>query len=266
MDSDERRRFTLWQTMTGKQFKDFIHYASPLAGQLGLTHVTDCVRLGGLVAARKLEPRQCDVFGEPLVYLFYGRPAYRRPWEGGATSNLDYARICLILRDEVANRAHRILPFDSGGFSRYSGAFHDSLTLSDFEIDPDDHPLKVVGAFYDSLEGYWNMNPIEPRSFPVTQNVVRSYYQLITGGLNEQFDDRCAAIEVQLADPLPLQGEVVAIVGPYQIFDDPAVKAMVEDWGAEPRPYRVPRMFNPQEVAGRLFSEVERFLEDMSWL
>src|SRR4051794_19000935 len=111
--------------MPDNQFRDFIHGATPLTGQLGLTHVTDCARLSGLVASRKLEPRLCDVYGEPLVYLFYGRPAYRRAWSGGATTNLDYARICLILRDDVTAHAHRILPFDSGGFNRYSGAFHD---------------------------------------------------------------------------------------------------------------------------------------------
>lgn len=252
--------------MSGHKFRDFVQAAKPVGGQLGLTHVTDCARLGSLVEARRLEPRHCDVFGQPLVYLFYGRPAYRRAWSEGATSNLDYARICLILHDEVAKRAHRILPFDSGGFPRYSSAFHDTLSLADFEVDPADHPLKIIGAFYDSVDAYWMMNPVQPRKFPITQHAVRSYYDLITGGLKERFDDRCASIEVQLAEPLPLQGAVVALVGPHQIFDDPAVQAMVDDWGAEPRPYRVPRMFDPREVAGRLFSEVERFLEDKTWL
>jgi hypothetical protein len=252
--------------MSSTQFRDFIHSATPLKGQLGLTHVTDCARLAGLVASRKLEPRPCKVFGEPLVYLFYGRPAYRSKWDEGTTSNLDYARICLILRDEVSSKAHRILPFDSGGFQFYGSALHHSLQLSDFEVAADDHPLKIVGAFYESLEAYWTMNPIQPRTFPATQNIVRSYYQLISGGLAEKFDDRCASIEVQLSDALPLDGEVVAVIGPNQIFDDPAIKDLIADWGAEPRGYRLPKMFNPKEVSGRLFGEVERFLDDRKWL
>ena len=95
---------------------------------------------------------------------------------------------------------------------------------------------------------------------------MRSYYQLITGGLAEAFDDRCATIEVQLAETLPLDGEVLALIGPNQIFDDPEVKALVTEWGAEPRGYRVTHMFNPAEIAGKLFSEVERFLDDRKWL
>lgn len=248
------------------QFRDFISSATPVDGQLGLTHVTDCARLASLVQSEKLEPRPCDVFGENLVYLFYGRPAYRRPWPGDATSNLDYARICLIMRDAVAERAHRILPFDSGGYQRYAGAFHDTLDIADFELAKGDHPLKLIGAFYDSLEDYWTMRPIQPREFPATQNVVRSYYQLITGGLAEAFDDRCAAIEVQLNEALPLEGEVLAVVGPNQIFDDPAVTALLDKWGAEPRGYRLTHMFNPPETSARLTAEVERFLEDRGWL
>lgn len=252
--------------MSDGQFRDFIHGATPIAGQLGLTHVTDCARLGSLVQSGKLEPRLCDVFGEKLVYLFYGRPAYRRAWDGDATSNLDYARICVVLRDDVVAKAHRILPFDSGGFQRYAGAFHDSLEIGDFELAPGDHPLKLIGAFYESLERYWAMEPIQPRSFHATQNVIRSYHQLITGGLAEKFDDRCAAIEVQLAEPLSLDGEVLALIGPNQIFDDPKVQALVAQWGAEARGYRITHMFNPPETSARLFGEVERFLEDRGWL
>ena len=252
--------------MASDQFRTFIQSAAPLAGQLGLTHVTDCARLASLVQSEKLEPRMCDVFGEKLIYLFYGRPSYRRAWDGEATSNLDYARICLVLRDDVIASARRVLPFDSGGFARYASAFHDSLELGDFELDKGVHPLRIIGAFYESLERYFTMEPIQPRSFPVTQNVVRSYYQLITDGLAETFDDRCGAIEVQLAETLSLAGEVLALIGPNQIFDDPKVKAMVAAWGAEPRGYRLTRMFNPAETAGRLFGEVERFLEDRKWL
>lgn len=252
--------------MSGNQFRDFVHNAPPMPGQLGLTHVTDCAILPKLLKLGRLEPRLCKVFNEPLVYLFYGRPAYRRAWEHGTTTNLDYARICFILRDEVAERAHRIFPFDSGGFARYHVALHDSLTLDDFAVDPADHPRKVVGAFYDSPESYWTMAPAQPRTFPVTQNIVRSYYQLITGGLAQQFDDRCSTIEIQLADQLDLAGEVLAVIAPNQVFDDPEVQAIMARWGAEPRGYRLTRLFNPQEVAGRLFSEVERFLEDHRWL
>lgn len=253
-------------SMTNKQFRDYVHGAEPLAGELGLTHVTDYAYLRGLVASGKLEPRPCNVYGEPLVYLFYGRPAYRSNWDKGTTTTIGYARICLILRDEVASMARRIMPFDSGGFAHYSSGLHHSLTRDDFEIDPADHPLKIAGAFYDTLGDYWDVKPKPSLSFPVTQDIVEAYYHLISGGLKEVFDDRCAAIEVQVAKPIELKDRIVALIGPNQIFEDPAVQSLLAESKAEARGYRITRMFDPREISGQLLSEVARFLEDRAWL
>ncbi len=252
--------------MKKKQFSDYIHGAPPIEGQLGLTHVTDCAYLGGLVASGKLEPRPCKVYDEPLVYLFYGRPAYRSNWDKGTTTAIGYARICLILRDDVAELAHRIMPFDSGGFAHYGSALHHSLTRDDFEVDPANHPRKIVGAFYDSLGDYWEVKPRSGLSFSVTQHVLQSYYHLISSGLQEEFDDRCGAIEVQVAEAIPLKDRIVALIAPNQVFEDATVQQMLADSGAEARGYRITRMFNPREISGQLLSEVARFLEDKSWL
>jgi hypothetical protein len=249
-----------------KQFREFVHCAPVAAGGIGLTHVTDCVNIGSVLASGKLEPRPCAVFKKDLLYLFYGRPAYRRRWDGEATSNLGYARICFILHDDVAQKASRILPFDSGGYDRFKHAFHDQLTLEDFEIDPTDSPKKIVSAFYDDFPAYYWMRPTTGLTFPLSQNIVDSYYKLITGNLKETFDDRCAAIEVQLEQSLPLAGQVLAIIGPNQMFDDPDLMSQMKIWGAEPRGYKLPSLFNPAEIGGRLLDEVERFLIDKGYL
>lgn len=248
------------------QFGKFIHCAPALSGGIGITHVTDCVNISSVLASGKLEPRPCSVFQKDLLYLFYGRPAYRRKWDGDATSNLGYARICFVLHDDVANTASRILPFDSGGYERFKHAFHDKLELEDFEISPTDSPRKIVAAFYDDFEGYYWMKPTVGLTFPISQNIVDSYYKLITGNLKEAFDDRCAAIEIQLDQALPLAGHVLAVIGPNQIFDDPTLMNQVKAWGAEPRGYKLTSLFNPAEISGRLLDEVERFLMDKGYL
>ncbi|MCK1394012.1 hypothetical protein [Bradyrhizobium sp. 1] len=206
------------------------------------------------------------MFKKELLYLFYGRPAYRRNWDGEATSNLGYARICFIFREDVAQMASRIFPFDSGGFERFKHAFHDTLEIGDFEVDPSVSPRQVIAAFYDDFVGYYWMKPTQGRTFPLSQNVAESYYKLITGNLKEQFDDRCAAIEVQLEQPLPLADKVLAVIGPNQMFDDDTLMKQLKAWGAEPRGYKLPTLFNPAEIGGRLVDEVERFLLEKGYL
>lgn len=247
-------------------FADFISGTPRTSGNLGLAHVTDCAHLGSIAQAGELKLRSCKVFKERLVYLFYGRPAYRAKWEGGSTADLAYARACFVLRDEVVSRAKRIFPFDTGGFRNYGSALHKSLGIADFQLNDGDHPLQVIGAFYSSLEDYFWMHPVSGRNFPISQNAVRSYYQLISAGQHEVHDDRCAAIEVQLDKPVPLKGEVLALIAPNQAFDDAALMAHLKDWGAEPRGYRITRAFNPVETTPLLMNEVDRFHRDMKWL
>lgn len=252
--------------MAAKQFGKFIHAAPAIIGGIGVTHVTDCANLDGVLASGKLEKRWCPVFEKDLLYFFYGRPAYRSKWDSGATSNLGYARMCFILRDEVADKAARILPFDSGGYKHYQRAFHHTLNIADFEVEPADHPRKIIAAFYDSFDDYYWMQPALGLSIPLSQTIVDSYYKLITGGLKETFDDRCAAIEIQLEESLPLAGEVIGVIGPNSMFDDPVLMDQIIAWGAEPRGYQLPRMFNPAEIGGRLLDEVARFLSDRGYL
>lgn len=252
--------------MAGKQFGTFVHEAPAIEGGIGLTHVTDCVNLDSVLASGRLEKRHCTVFEKDLLYLFYGRPAYRRKWDGGATSNLGYAKICFVLREEVADKASRILPFDSGGYKHFERAFHDTLDIGDFDVAPADHPRKIVAAFYDSFADYYWMKPIRGLPIPLSKNIVDSYYKLITGGLKEQFDDRCAAIEVQLEESLPLRGEVLAVIAPNMMFDDENLMDQIKAWGAEPRGYQLPHMFNPSEISGRLQDAVANFLTDRGYL
>lgn len=253
--------------MIGKQFGEYIAAGTDIEGGIGLTHVTDCAYLGGIVESGKLEARYCSVFDKNLLYLFYGKPAYRRKWDGDGTSNLGFARVCFILKDDVSKQASRMLPFDSGAFfSRYHHAFYDKIGIDAFDVDPAVHPKKIVAAFYEGFSDYFWMKPILGLQIPLTKNIVDSYYKLITGGLKESFDDRCASIELQYEQSLPLIGQIEAIIAPNQMFEDAELLAQVKDWGAEPRGYMLPHMFNPSEIGGRLYDEVMRFLIDAGYV
>lgn len=250
-----------------RQFRDYVATADELDGGIGLTHITDCVNLDAILASGELEARHCKVFGRDLLYLFYGKPAYRRRWDGEGTTNLGYARVCFILRDDVALEADRMLPFDSGAFfGRYRHAFHEQLEVDAFDVDVQLHPRKIVSAFYPDFAAYFWMQPSAGLTIPLSKSIVDSYYKLITGGLKECFDDRCSAIELQYGASLPLAGKVEAVIAPNQMFDDPDLIAQIKAWGAEPRGYIIPHMFNPNEIGGRLYDAVHRYLIDAGYL
>ncbi|SEK00155.1 hypothetical protein SAMN05518849_1256 [Sphingobium sp. AP50] len=84
-----------------------------------------------------LDPVPCPVFNkEPLIYFFYGRPAYRASAQIQSNGLDAYAPICIIMKPDAAD-PRRIFPFDSGAFHHHLLAdfTHHRMMKEDFELD-----------------------------------------------------------------------------------------------------------------------------------
>jgi hypothetical protein len=93
---------------------------SPNGSSLPLAHSTDWARFVAITQAGYFSsPTPCPVYGEILLYTFYGRAAYRFKEDGVAYSTPSYSPVCFILKPTLTALARRILPFDSGGFDKY---------------------------------------------------------------------------------------------------------------------------------------------------
>ena len=86
---------------------------------LPLSHVTSAENFSAIVNKGSLTPLDCDVFGEPLIYFFYGgvfyRPATKRPRKASEQP------VAFVFSPEVASTASRFYPFDTGAMA--SGRF-----------------------------------------------------------------------------------------------------------------------------------------------
>src|SRR5262249_50314626 len=58
-------------------FRKTVAAHARIAEELPLIHTSRAENLSSLANSNSIEPGFCDVFHESLVYLFYGRPAYR---------------------------------------------------------------------------------------------------------------------------------------------------------------------------------------------
>jgi hypothetical protein len=59
------------------RFNEYIQGQTPVSSFLPLTHIARAYAFDEMLSGNTLEPQPCDVFDEELIYLFYGRPAYR---------------------------------------------------------------------------------------------------------------------------------------------------------------------------------------------
>ncbi|CCV03511.1 hypothetical protein MESS2_1080011 [Mesorhizobium metallidurans STM 2683] len=245
---------------------DFIMSYAPATGsELHLVHCTSAGASIQILADRILSPTKCPVYGDHLLYLFYGRPAYK-PGAGSAASGIvELAPVCLVLDPALLATAVRLLPFDSGGFSRYEPLLGPSLKLPEFELGNDPSaPLRLVRAFYETNANYYDQIPaLEEKTLPLSRLTPRAYARLIADPSIRAMDDRCGTIEVQFSTTISLKSALRAIVGPNALFDDPEVKAALVDCpDAVALPYKTYGRSEPDNFAHALYERVETFLRD----
>ena len=71
--------------------------------------------LRSILREGELQTEPCAVFDdEPLLYLFYGRPAYRVNSQVLSSAIDAYAPVCFIVRPGSVKAPRRIFPFDRG--------------------------------------------------------------------------------------------------------------------------------------------------------
>jgi hypothetical protein len=246
------------------KLSEFLSATTPTAERLSLVH---CTTVGsGLTLLEKgaLNPTPCPLYEADLLYLFYGRPAYKPAATVGPSGILDLAPICLILDPQLLDSVVRALPFDSGGFSRYEALIGPGLSRSDFELSGDPSlPLRLVRAFYQTNRNYYDQVPTTREAdIPVAHRTARALARLIADPAIRNVDDRCGTIELQFRGAIPLAAALQAVVAPAAMLDDAEVlKALDLCPGAVPIPYKTYGRFNPLSFANTIYERVETFLE-----
>ena len=200
-----------------------LNYLSNFIDQLGelsqpplpLIHTTNAYDFREIIKdGLKLRTREDAVLGEPAVYFFYGKPAYRTASDKYSILLADFP-VYLVIDPLSLSRAKHVFPLDSGAFNAglFDDYFADKTTLEEmklqFEMDNGqvvcpDTAQKAVHALYGSNEQYFRnsvRSDLRPDSI---QFEVESYFNLVNGKERTEFDDRASAIEIISGDEFNL--------------------------------------------------------------
>jgi hypothetical protein len=257
---------------TGDQhsFAEFVERHPEMHPELPLVHST-LVEYFRLVAqAGKLQPRDCPVFGEPLIYLFYGRPAYRSTRGAMPDTTIQCCPVCFIFKPTFL-KVHpaRIYPFDTGAAK--GGRFEPLITPADTD-DFKMHPaLKSVQrfthAFFETNGDYFLGRPREGLTIPADEEAARKYYSFVSHEGPEHYDDRRSAVEFQYDKPISLRGMLWAVALPTSFLQQEGIRrTIVSEWGAFPLTYSFVRGSLPNEYATAIRTNYERWLREGSFL
>jgi hypothetical protein len=197
-------------------------------------HSCDAFVFRKILKDRALSPSICDVFNEELLYLYYGRPAYK----SSITSNnrLDaFLPVSFILKSEQIQDQDitRIAPFDTGAYKNnlYKDYLHPKMEMSSFFMQPDQAAIhNMVHRFFASNKEYFSGKPKVGVEFDPLEFEMQAYYALINGVAQSSIDDRKATIEVQLSRPLELTRDTLeAVILPEHFLSAPLVTDVLHD-------------------------------------
>jgi hypothetical protein len=191
-------------------------------------HCCDARFLQSILDTRELRPRFCKVYEEDLLYLFYGKPAYK----SGETSNsrLTFMMpICFIVNHDAVTSVKRVLPFDSGAFPMYREHLHGSMTKEEFELTPlKDSLYKMVDYFYEDSNAYFNGKAKQELDYDPIHSQIEGYHSIITADHKTAIDDRKASLEVQLHSSISIcNSNIEAIILPKCLAESPSVKPIL---------------------------------------
>jgi hypothetical protein len=250
--------------LSRRRFASLVSQATGTGRLLPLTHTTDGYCFRDVLALKQLAVTPCPIFNEPLLYLFYGRPAYRAASTQKATSLNAFCMVSFILRSDVLPPPKRVFPFDTGAMvsNRFADFMHPSMSVDHFELNPQiEEARKVVATFFGDNDRYYMGHCVPGRTFSVLEMEAQCYYSLIQAMSLLSADDRKGTIEIQFGSSLDLnETNVIAVIAPEFFWDDDAISDFVcTDLNAEPLSYDCYHA-QPAEDTRAIMQEARRFL------
>lgn len=233
---------------------------------LPYVHTTRSYNIAQIKETGSLDTTRCRHFNEPLVYLFVGRPAYKRA-SAGSTAEYWELPCCFIFDTVDESLIRRVFPFDSGAFrdTRYPD-YIKFMDYREFEVDDAGAPRRMISAFFGSAARYFRGEPKGRDAFDnefqlgVLDAEIKALRRLAEDGTPADFDDRRFSIEVQLSSKIDLTvNPPTAVVLPsIYLRDDEIRKRIVDEWKAEPITYEMFGL-SQDKYDGIIYAKVEEY-------
>jgi hypothetical protein len=252
-------------------FSDYIQKQPTSANELPMVHTTEYFRLPLIRTTNALQAHDCKIFKEPLLYFFYGRPAYRDTSQTTPTRDVTLYPICFVFGPgTIVKKAKRLYPFDTGASQHglYKPAIQPAGALLHYQVAAvAESARKIVGGFFATDEEYLSNKPKLGLSFSSGETNARSYYDLIHGGGDPDCDDRYSAVEIQVAEDIDVREGLKAIVLPNCFLDDkPLKKTLVKDWKVKLLPYPADVGLRPIEFHNTIRYLIRKFYRRAGYL
>lgn len=218
--------------------REFVGKHPPDEPLLPLTHVTNMAGFRSVVTGYSLEPQECKVFGQNLLYFFYGRPSYRSTQS--ASTKLSWnVPVAFIVKPEAIRGIRSIFPFDSGAFSAgmYGQTFDARSQIGDFDLGTDlQVASRYVGAFHGGNQEYFRGKTDVRNDFGNFEFELQGLQSLAmlpgiqTPSAGPSPDERASAIEVISTESMTIGDNILGMIVPEHLLTDRIFLAATARW------------------------------------
>lgn len=218
-----------------KALSSLIERERPCLPVMPLMHTTDALSFEGVTATRNLETKECEFYKEPLLYFFYGRPAYRPNFKIQPTSLSLFRPVSIILKPHAVNSISRVVPLDTGALHRglYVRQLAGMVRPEAFEIEGGLlGAARLVRAVFGSNKDYYLGRPQPAPSRIASNPIAEAFFSIISDSGQSEVDDRRSTIEIQSSQNMRLDSNnVEAIAIPEVFLDDSNLRnILLSEW------------------------------------
>jgi hypothetical protein len=258
------------ETLQSSRLERFIDAETELSDILPLVHTTPAFCFADICKGDSIEPERCRFFDRNLLYLFFGRPAYRL--EDSVDSELEFNwPIVFIFDPEKIGPIEAVFPFDTGAFHQriYKEFFSGRSKIEDFKLRGAlESARRIISRFYKNSSQYFSERSTKNVDIPSMEFEAQGVHALSRfPPIGKGPDERSSSIEVQLSHSIEIAKSAVAIILPQEYLKlEPVVKALAR-WNIPiVRFYEVFSFFDTEKRIGQLYPIVREIFSELGYL
>jgi hypothetical protein len=218
-----------------------------------------------IFTSKQLSTSDCPEFKEKLLYLFYGKPAYRVSSNGYTSRDIGRFPVCFIVNNQSLQGVKRVFPFDTGALihSLLKDVCGDETNPAKYELGTDiDTVKKFVCFLYGSDKNYFNCTPrIKAEDVASFSFELQHILSLATESSDKQWDNRAYTIETQCCANIGLTKErISAIILPSSYMNSTEIVDFLFNEGIEAITYSTERT-DPGHMSTHLMGLAQQYLE-----
>ena len=258
------------------RFKDFVERASSGIPNLPFIHITDGYNLEDILQPKKLKALQCKVFSREILYMFYGKPAYRSKHGGSNFLTCHLPCVFIFNPEKLKDKISSVYPFDTGAFTGgyYSSFFHPKTRVDDFQLSPTvSAAQQVVQTFFQSNKEYFEGGSRKNVDLPPMNFEVEGYIELSRVPAHPEansrikLDERTSAVELHFHNDVDLTDSLIGCIIPSAFFDVKAIAELVNEINPEIiRSYTSIHKMTYEGIAGKIYEIVEDIYKEKGFL